>query len=104
MTDGNGDPYHPWLHGYREYLRDYSAGRYDAVGHLWFIRPQGSITIEGELGALVVGDAGCDGITFCLRKGLEGVWAFYPIDSCWERIATNLRELECGWLDGSISV
>ena len=52
----------------------------------------------------MIGSAGCDGIDFCFRQGLRGIWAYYPVEGDYVLVAANLKALEEGWLNGSISV
>jgi hypothetical protein len=87
-----------------EYFQRYREGRYDTDSQLWFIAPVSELLIDENRGALAIGRPGVDGIDFCYRAGLEGIWAYYPIESNWTLVATSLRELEQGWLNGSISV
>jgi len=87
-----------------EYFNAYQDGRYDADGQWWFILPANNVTVDTVRQALVVGSPGADGIDFCYRAGLDGIWAYYPIEDRWSLVASTLRELEQGWLDGTISV
>ena len=87
-----------------EYFERYREGRYDSVSQLWFIAPLDEIYTDPDHGALVIGRPGVDGLDFCYRRSLKGIWAFYPIEERWVLVAESLRELEQGWLDGSIAV
>jgi hypothetical protein len=98
------DALEPWQPASLEYLQSFVSGRYDNHSHHWFLLPQSKILIERNGFDLVIGSAGCDLIDFCFRKGMSGVWAFYPIEEEYALLASNLKELEAGWLDGSIAV
>lgn len=98
------DRFLPWATSCSEYFRQFSAGRYDADSQHWFILPREDATIDSLRGVLVIGSPGADGIEFCFRRGLSGVWAYYPFDQEYELKATSLADLERGWLDGTISV
>jgi len=87
-----------------EYFDDYQEGRYDAKSYHWFIYSVRNVEISLDHLSLVIGDAGTDGISFCYRPNVDGIWAFYPIERRWERVAQTLHEFEAGWLSGTIVV
>lgn len=87
-----------------EYFESYGDGRYDAEAQLWFILPSDEIHVDAASGGLVIGRPGADGIQFCYREGLQGIWAFYPIEAEWSHIAATLADLEAGWKNGSLFV
>jgi hypothetical protein len=62
------------------------------------------IHVDTVSGGLVIGRPGVDGIQFCYREGLEEIWAFYPIEADWVRIAPTLEDFESGWKNGTITV
>jgi hypothetical protein len=96
--------YLPWSPSSDEYFADFGAGRFDEPSQLWFILPIEESSIDTRRGAFVVGVAGCDGIEFCFRAGMRGVWAYYPQEERWALLAQNLSDFERGWLSGAISV
>ena len=57
-----------------------------------------------DLGFLVVGRPGVDGIEFGYRKGHDGIWAYYPISGEFASIAPSVGTLIEGWFKGSITV
>jgi hypothetical protein len=87
-----------------EYFESYRDGRYDDEAQLWLLLPSDQIHVDAASDGLIIGRPGVDGIQFCYREGLEGIWAFYPIDADWVRIAPTLRDLESGWKNGTIFV
>ncbi|MBI1187189.1 MAG: hypothetical protein GC206_07645 [Alphaproteobacteria bacterium] len=93
-----------WRPGATEYFKRYADGRFDEAGRMWLILPRAEARIDPERGALVIGDAGVDGVVFCLRKGLDGVWAFDPTENEFQLKAASLEHLERGWKDGTIWV
>jgi hypothetical protein len=90
--------------GCAEYFGVFSAGRYSAQEHLWFIVPATEIEFYDQNKSMVIGRAGVDGICFCYRAEDAGIWVFYPMFGEWKLISATLQELERGWLEGSISV
>ncbi len=81
-----------------------SDGFYSKIEYLWLIEKQENWNVDNERGYLHFGNAGCDGIEFGLRKGMKGIWAFYPIDNEYEKKAETVSELVKGWTTGKISV
>ena len=98
------DQWDPWKPACMEYFSNFKQGRFDEGGQHWFIFKEVSVDRDLSRGDLVIGSAGCDGISFCFRKGMDGVWAYYPIEEQHLLVASNLHELEVGWLDGTITV
>lgn len=103
-NDGGELQFEQWAPACREYFEYYGEGRYDPESQFWFIFPRHQLSTNPETGALVIGAPGCDGIDFCFRQGLKGVWAYYPYEDQWELKAASLAELEAGWLAGTIAV
>ncbi|NWG53702.1 MAG: hypothetical protein HXY28_08290 [Hydrogenophilaceae bacterium] len=93
-----------WRPASTEYFKRYAEGRFDEKAQAWLILPREHARLDEARGALVIGSAGVDGITFCLRKGLAGVWAYYPHEDEFQIKATSLEHLERGWADGTIWV
>ena len=84
-----------------EYFESYRDGRYDDEAQLWFLLPSDQIHVDAASDGLIIGTPGVDGIQFCYR---EGLWAFYPIEVDWVRMAPTLADLESGWKNGTIFV
>lgn len=105
MAHDNDDfQFDAWEPACREYFEHFGEGRYDPQSQFWFIFPRHQLSTNPETGALVIGAPGCDGIDFCFRQGLKGVWAYYPYEQLWELKAASLADLEEGWLGGTITV
>jgi len=98
------DALSPWQPTCAEYFEKFTDGRYHEAGRHWFILAQLEILVDRCGKDLVIGSAGCDGIDFCFRQGLRGIWAYYPVEGDYVLVAANLKALEEGWLNGSISV
>jgi len=88
-----------------EYLsEEYRDGFYHAGSFLQLVLPADDAYI-GEGGSfLVIGHAGFDGIEFCYRLGMQGIWAYYPIDQDFELKANTIKGLVAGWCNDSITV
>lgn len=52
---------------------------------------------------LMIGSAGVDGIEFALRRGLPGVWVFFPYRVEWQRLAADIATFEADWLSDQIT-
>ncbi|MCS6205268.1 hypothetical protein ACRN94_01365 [Shewanella baltica] len=87
-----------------EYLSRYEGGHYDEQSFLQLVLPLTDVTISNEHQHLVIGHAGADGIEFCYRIHKPGVWAFYPIEGRFQKVATNIGQLVEGWSNGTIKV
>jgi hypothetical protein len=68
------------------------------------IVPAADVEEREPSGSLVVGRPGVDAIEFGYRKGLRGLWAYYPIDQEFVLMAPTVTELVEGWLSGRLSV
>ena len=79
-------------------------GVYDESAQYWLIRKQEEFEERPEIGFLEIGGPGVDGIGFGLRKGMTGIWAYYPIDNEFELKASDLEGLLNGWREGTITV
>lgn len=93
-----------WAPACNEYFDDFLQGWYDEQGQLQFILPAEKLTIEPERGDLVIGHAGVDGIYFCFRENMTGVYAYYGIDDVHVPVAPSIQALVSGWVNGSITV
>lgn len=94
-----------------ELEKDYSqvkeipqSGFYSNDEYLWLIDKCENWSLNIEQGFLKFGNAGCDGVAFGLRKGMLGIWAFYPIEFEYVKKADTIAEFVEGWLNGNISV
>ena len=89
-----------------EYFRDgwYRRGHFDERGQWWVIVPLREGREDPDAAFLAVGGAGVDGIGFGYRRGMAGVWAFYPIGREWKLMAASLAELVEGYCSGSLRV
>jgi hypothetical protein len=87
-----------------EYLNsgDYREGVFDEDAQIQLIEPP-ERAIERE-GFLVIGRPGVDGIEWGYRKGMPGIWAYYPIDDEFRRLASDLEQFLDGWYRGEITV
>lgn len=93
--------------GCAEYFDGFAEGRYDGATFNWDILPSHEIGLLGDPlsgEALIIGRAGVDGILFCYRDGHPGIWAYYPIEGAWRRLAGSLAEFWSGWSSGRITV
>ncbi|WP_196157617.1 hypothetical protein [Reinekea sp. G2M2-21] len=88
----------------QEYSSEYEAGYYHDQSYLQLVLPLSEIYVDSEHKHLVIGSAGADGIEFCLRQKSTGVWAYYPNEGVFEKVAENINELVKGWASGSIKV
>jgi len=88
-----------------EYLSEFaSSGFYHEESYLQLVYPKEDVFINHESGHLVIGSAGADGIEFCFRAHLEGVWAYYPIEMSYKFISGTVKELIEGYCNGNITV
>ena len=82
----------------------YANGFYHDESYLQLIYPEKELKEKKEIGFLVVGSAGADGIEFGYKKGEKGIWVYYPIDNKFEYVADSLEALIEGWCSGEIKV
>ena len=82
----------------------FTRGVWDEQSQIWVIVAAADVVEHPELEFLVVGRPGCDGIEFGYRKGLDGLWAYYPIGREFTLVAPSISTLVGGWLEGSITV
>ncbi|MCT7376901.1 hypothetical protein [Chelativorans salis] len=106
LMNGQSTPaeFGAWLPACEEYFRDYSEGYFDEGGQMWYIRKRKGVEIAPQRSALIIGDAGVDGVDFCFRVGMMGVWAYYPYEAEHRRLAPSVRQFLDEWLSGSITV
>jgi hypothetical protein len=79
-------------------------GYYDKTSQFWILIKKDEWHIDSERNFMVVGGPGVDGIEFGIRKGLEGIWAYYPIDDEYIKVTKSADELIEGWNSGKIKV
>lgn len=87
-----------------EYFSDYADGRYDDFAQLAFIYPADEARLSEGGHVFYIGCPGADGIEFAYRRGHPGIWAWYPIDAEWVRVAPDLATLEADWLSRKLTV
>jgi len=81
-----------------------TKGKYSENEYLWFIEKQENWKVDNERGFFHFGNAGCDGIEFGLRAAMKGIWAYYPIENEYKKIAESIPEFIYGWTSGEIQV
>ncbi|MCL1140009.1 hypothetical protein [Shewanella pneumatophori] len=90
--------------GCNEYLSEFEGGYFHEDSCLQLILPLSMATVNPEFQHLVIGHAGTDGIEFCYRAHFPDIWAFYPSESAYQKVASSIGQLIQGWVNGSISV
>lgn len=94
-----------WTPQCHEYFSTFSQGVYDEASYMQVILPAQDVYISpAEPKDLVIGHAGADGIYFCFRAEVAGVWAYYGIEKHHMLLAETLAEFVSGWLNGAIHV
>lgn len=79
-------------------------GYYSEAEYNWLLRPSDKWEIRDEGAWLEVGGPGVDGISFALRRGEEGIFAYYPFDGEFVWKAKDGESLVAGWIAGTIKV
>jgi hypothetical protein len=79
-------------------------GWYCDESKYWVLRPITEWHLHHEQTWLEVGGPGSDGIAWAVRRDHSGIWAYYPIDKEFVRVAEDANELIQGWKTGLISV
>ncbi len=87
---------------YPQYIEIPVGGYYSEFDFLNFIEPKESWILYRKRGFLHFGHAGIDGIEFGLRKGEQGIWAYYPIEDTYEKKADTVVELIERWKKGDV--
>jgi hypothetical protein len=89
-----------------EYFADgwSERGHFDEEAQLQVIVPLSEAYEEQDIGFFAIGRSGCGGIDFGYRKGLSGLWAYYPIDQDFLLMAPTIADLVEGWCSGRLSV
>jgi hypothetical protein len=94
---------------YRKVLNDFAvetfpaSGYYSELDQFWILRPVLEWVLHEEEAWLDVGGPGCDGIAWALRRGQDGVFAYYPIGGEFVWKAVDAPSLIWGWQDGKIT-
>ncbi|NNE81769.1 MAG: hypothetical protein HKN18_15995 [Silicimonas sp.] len=86
------------------YLRDYSDGRYDDDAQIGFIYSSQEARLSEDGHVFYIGRPDVDGIEFAYRRGHPGIWAWYPIDADWVRVAPDIETLERDWFARKLTV
>ncbi|MDD1795776.1 hypothetical protein LRP50_21890 [Enterovibrio sp. ZSDZ42] len=86
------------------YLSKYEDGYYSRESYLQLVLPVSEASINSVHQHLIIGHAGADGVEFCFRFQKTGIWAFYPIENRFEKIANNIEQLIEGWCNNTIKV
>jgi len=93
-----------WRPEIDEYLQAYRDGYFDAGCHCQIIASVADVHAPPDRGGLDLVVGAFDVADFCFRRGLRGVWAYYPIEGEYVLVAPDLRALISGLLDGSITL
>ena len=80
------------------------CGWWDEASQCQYIEPVRHLVEREEKRFLVIGRPGVDGIEWGYRSGLEGVWAYYPIDDAFVWLAPSAADLREGYASGRITV
>lgn len=89
-----------------EYFSDgwSERGHFDEDSQLSVVVKLSEAYEDRRIDFFAVGRSGCGGIDFGYRKGLVGLWAYYPIDREFRLMAQTVAELVEGWCNGKLSV
>lgn len=79
-------------------------GHFDERSQTLVIAPLSEAYENTEAAFFAIGRSGVDGIDFGYRKGLAGLWAYYPIDAEFKLMASNVQELVDAWCSGEATV
>lgn len=88
-----------------EYFRDgwFERGRIGQRSQTWVVIPYDQAYEDTEAGFLAIGRSG-EGVDFEYRKGIEGLWAYYPIECRFKLMAETVAELAEGWCANQLTV
>jgi hypothetical protein len=89
-----------------EYFRDgwSERGHFHEPSQTFVIVTADQVYEEPESDFLAIGRSGGDGIDFGYRKGIDGLWAFYPIELDFKLMAKSVAELSEAWCAGKLCV
>jgi hypothetical protein len=79
-------------------------GLYDVAAQVWLIESADKAVLHGDVNFLEVGRPGVDGIAFGYRRGESGVWAYYPYEKRFQRLADSINEFVVRWTHKEIFV
>ena len=90
----------------REYFDSdkFTRGHYDDRSRCWTFYAATDVRKYSELKFLAVGRPGVGGLEWGYRKGLPGLWVFYPVEQRFVLLAPTLAELFEGWYSQCITV
>lgn len=85
---------------------DHSAygdhGYYDGKSHYQFIFPKSQRRIDPAYNMLVIGAVGTDSIEFVIKPHDRTIYAHYPIEQEFRKLAPNFTVFIDGWIAGTI--
>jgi len=79
-------------------------GWWDEDSQCWYIEPAPKLREDAALEFLIIGGPGVDGIRWGYRRRHPGVWAHYPIEDAFVRLAATASDLRAGVFSGNIKV
>lgn len=80
------------------------TGWWDEPGQIWYVEPAPRSYVDTAIQMLVVGRPGVDGLVWGYRRGLPGIWVYYPLDGHYRQVAWTIDELRDGYSSGGIVV
>lgn len=89
-----------------EYFHDgwSERGHFDEPSQNLVIVAAEQVYEEPKFNFLAIGRSGGDGVDFGYRRGVDGLWAFYPIEGDFKFMAESVAELADGWCAGRLCV
>ena len=78
------------------------TGWWDEDAQYWLIEPAARMVEDVALRFLDIGGPGVDGIRWGYRRGRAGVWAHYPIEGEFVRLADTAMDLMDRWRAGTL--
>ena len=81
----------PWFPEAEEYVSDFAQGV--TFGRHFLLYPSAQTRVSSDGERLYIGRPGAEGIEFALRRGVPGVWAYYPIDAELRELAATVADL-----------
>jgi hypothetical protein len=89
-----------------DYYRSQLAqtGWWEPLAQCWYLERAEGVYEDEARQFLVIGRPGVDGIEWGYRRGLDGIWAHYPIENTFIRVAASADELRSGYADGSVTI
>ncbi|MFN0252070.1 MAG: hypothetical protein ACKV2T_34660 [Kofleriaceae bacterium] len=77
------------------------SGYWDEDSQIMLVLPARERVVRADF--LVMGRPGVDGIEFGYRRGKTGIWAFYPMEDRFVRVATTTADLIDRYTSGRIN-